>query len=140
MLRASAPERTEPASGAGVPGAAGAPGGGGGGPARARQRAGGGAPGPGGRCARAARRAAPRTPAGARGTLPAAAHSPGPGGGWHVTERWHGVFTILLTPFTEDGALDEDSLRREADFVCACGAHGLVTPVNSSEFYLLADD
>jgi dihydrodipicolinate synthase/N-acetylneuraminate lyase len=57
-----------------------------------------------------------------------------------VAERWRGVFTILLTPFTEDGALDEDGLRREADFVCEGGAHGLVTPVNSSEFYLLADD
>ncbi len=57
-----------------------------------------------------------------------------------MAERWRGVFTILLTPFTEDGALDGDSLRREVDFLCEGGADGLVTPVNSSQSFLLSDD
>ncbi len=55
-------------------------------------------------------------------------------------ESWRGIFTILLTPFHGDGSLDEASLRREVDFVIAAGAHGIVTPVNTSEFFLLSDD
>lgn len=57
-----------------------------------------------------------------------------------MTERWRGIYTILLTPFQEDRALDEESLRNEVDFVVAAGAHGIVTPVNTSEFFLLDDD
>jgi dihydrodipicolinate synthase/N-acetylneuraminate lyase len=57
-----------------------------------------------------------------------------------MAERWRGIYTILLTPFDEQGALDEDSLRREVDFVVAGGVHGIVTPVNTSEFFLLTDD
>ena len=57
-----------------------------------------------------------------------------------MAERWRGIFTILLTPFHEDRSLDEASLRNEVDFVIAAGARGIVTPVNTSEFFLLADD
>lgn len=57
-----------------------------------------------------------------------------------MAERWRGIFTILLTPFHDDRSLDEDSLRREVDFVIAAGARGIVAPVNTSEFFLLADD
>src|SRR2546423_9397756 len=60
--------------------------------------------------------------------------------GAQMAERWRGIYTILLTPFQEDRSLDEDSLRREVDFVIAAGAHGIVTPVNTSEFFLLTDD
>ena len=44
-----------------------------------------------------------------------------------MAERWRGIYTILLTPFQEDGFLDEASLQREVDFVIAAGAHGIVT-------------
>jgi len=57
-----------------------------------------------------------------------------------MTESWHGIFTILFTPFHDDRSLDEESLRREVDFVIEAGAHGIVAPVNSSEFYLLSDE
>jgi dihydrodipicolinate synthase/N-acetylneuraminate lyase len=57
-----------------------------------------------------------------------------------MAETWRGIFTILLTPFGEDRLLDEDSLRREVDFVVEAGAHGIVAPVNTSEFYLLSED
>jgi dihydrodipicolinate synthase/N-acetylneuraminate lyase len=57
-----------------------------------------------------------------------------------MAERWRGIFTILLTPFREDRSLDAESLRREVDFVIVAGAHGIVAPVNTSEFFLLADD
>jgi 4-hydroxy-tetrahydrodipicolinate synthase len=44
-----------------------------------------------------------------------------------------GAFMILSTPFTEAGAVDWEDLEREATFVDACGAHGLVWPQGSSE-------
>jgi 4-hydroxy-tetrahydrodipicolinate synthase len=57
-----------------------------------------------------------------------------------MAERWRGIYTILLTPFHDDRSLDEECLRNEVDFVVAAGAHGIVTPVNTSEFFLLSDD
>jgi 4-hydroxy-tetrahydrodipicolinate synthase len=52
---------------------------------------------------------------------------------------FRGIFTIPSTPFREDGALDVESFRRVVDFCVACGAHGLVYPVNASEFTSLSD-
>lgn len=52
---------------------------------------------------------------------------------------FRGVYTIPCTPFTDTGELDEPSLRREVRFCLDCGAHGLVAPVNASEFYTLTD-
>lgn len=53
---------------------------------------------------------------------------------------WTGIFVIVVTPFTETLALDEDSLRREVRFCIDAGAHGLVGPANASEFATLSDD
>ena len=53
--------------------------------------------------------------------------------------QFRGVFTIPCTPFLENGALDEASLRRQVGFCIDCGAHGLVAPVNASEFTSLSD-
>ncbi|NLG49307.1 MAG: dihydrodipicolinate synthase family protein [Chloroflexi bacterium] len=50
-----------------------------------------------------------------------------------------GVYTIPSTPFDERGQLDQEGLRRIVDFCVACGAHGLVYPVNASEFTTLSD-
>lgn len=36
-----------------------------------------------------------------------------------------GVFPILQMPFTPDGAIDEESLRREAEWAIGTGVHGL---------------
>ena len=52
---------------------------------------------------------------------------------------YKGVFTIPVTPFQEDGQLDLDSLQEVITFCIACGAHGLVSPVNASEFSALSD-
>jgi len=54
--------------------------------------------------------------------------------------NFKGVYTIPCTPFTQGGDLDEASLRREVQFCLECGTHGLVAPVNASEFYTLTDD
>jgi dihydrodipicolinate synthase/N-acetylneuraminate lyase len=53
---------------------------------------------------------------------------------------WRGIFTIPCTPFTETGALDLESLRREVAFCVEAGAHGVVAPVNASEFWTLSDE
>lgn len=53
---------------------------------------------------------------------------------------FRGVFTIPSTPFCADGAIDVPSFRRVVDFCVECGAHGLVYPVNASEFTALSDD
>jgi dihydrodipicolinate synthase/N-acetylneuraminate lyase len=57
-----------------------------------------------------------------------------------MSKPWRGVFTIPCTPFTDSGELDVDSLRREVEFCVDAGAHGIVAPVNASEFWTLSDD
>lgn len=46
-----------------------------------------------------------------------------------------GIFPILLTPFDDDGRIDEESLRSEVDFNLAAGVHGL-----GSEFLTLTEE
>src|SRR5438093_6125817 len=53
--------------------------------------------------------------------------------------RHRGLFAIPVTPFTDSGALDEDSLRRVIVFCVEAGTHGIVTPVNASEFTTLTE-
>jgi 4-hydroxy-tetrahydrodipicolinate synthase len=49
------------------------------------------------------------------------------------TKVWEGIFVIMQTPFHENLEIDEESLRRETDFLCRCGAHGLVWPAGAGE-------
>jgi len=51
-----------------------------------------------------------------------------------------GVFAIPPTPFRADGAVDEEALLGVVQFMLEAGAHGVVTPVNASEFAFLTDD
>jgi dihydrodipicolinate synthase/N-acetylneuraminate lyase len=53
--------------------------------------------------------------------------------------QFRGVYAILVTPFDNQGARDEASLRRCVDFCVAGGAGGIVTPVNASESTTLTD-
>ena len=55
-------------------------------------------------------------------------------------QAFRGIFTIPATPFDERGQLDEAGLRRVIDFCVECGAHGLVYPVNASQFSVLSDN
>jgi 4-hydroxy-tetrahydrodipicolinate synthase len=57
-----------------------------------------------------------------------------------MAEQWRGVFTIPCTSVEDGGALDLESLRSEVEFCVAAGAHGIVAPVNASEFWTLSDD
>ena len=57
-----------------------------------------------------------------------------------TSQRHRGLFTIPVTPFTDQGALDVDSLKRLISFCVEAGAHGIVSPVNASEFTTLTPE
>ena len=40
-------------------------------------------------------------------------------------DRLHGVITSMLTPFTEGGALDEETLAQELEYQLRQGVHGI---------------
>ena len=54
-------------------------------------------------------------------------------------QNLRGVFAIPVTPFTEDGQLDIESLDTCVDFCLDHGSHGIVMPVNASEISTLTD-
>lgn len=51
-----------------------------------------------------------------------------------------GVYAIPVTPFTSSDEVDVPSLRRCVQFCLDAGVHGLVAPVNASEFSSLTDE
>ena len=55
------------------------------------------------------------------------------------SDPFRGIFTIPSTPFHQSGEIDAEGLRSVIDFCIECGAHGLVYPVNASEFTHLSD-
>ncbi|MGH3491368.1 MAG: dihydrodipicolinate synthase family protein, partial [Actinopolymorphaceae bacterium] len=48
----------------------------------------------------------------------------------------HGVVPILLTPFDDDGRIDDESLRRLVDFTIRAGVHGLGIALGSEVYKL----
>lgn len=54
--------------------------------------------------------------------------------------RYRGVFPVVPTTFTEDGALDLDSQKRCVDFMIDAGSNGLCILANFSEQFVLSDD
>jgi 4-hydroxy-tetrahydrodipicolinate synthase len=55
-------------------------------------------------------------------------------------EPYRGVFIIMQTPFLESLEVDEESLRRETDFLIRCGVHGLVWPAGAGETSTLSHE
>jgi 4-hydroxy-tetrahydrodipicolinate synthase len=47
--------------------------------------------------------------------------------------KWEGIFVIMQTPFLQTLELDEESLRREADFLARARVHGVVWPAGAGE-------
>lgn len=47
--------------------------------------------------------------------------------------QWEGIFVIMQTPFLESLELDQESLRRETDFLCRSRVHGIVWPAGAGE-------
>jgi len=56
-----------------------------------------------------------------------------------MSKQFRGVYSILPTPFDEQGNLDQEGLRRVVSFTIECGAHGVVSPANASEAPYLSD-
>ena len=48
-------------------------------------------------------------------------------------KTWEGIFVIMQTPFHENLEIDEDSLRREADFLARGRVHGVVWPAGAGQ-------
>jgi len=48
-------------------------------------------------------------------------------------KQLEGIYVIMQTPFHESLAVDEDSLRRECDFLVKCRVHGMVWPAGAGE-------
>ena len=57
-----------------------------------------------------------------------------------MSKKMRGIFSIPCTPMRDDFSLDEDGLVSIINFIVASGAHGIVSPVNASEFTTLTDD
>jgi 4-hydroxy-tetrahydrodipicolinate synthase len=57
-----------------------------------------------------------------------------------MMKPFRGIFTIPATPLKEDLEVDWEALRRVVEFCVGCGAHGIVWPVNASQFYTLSDE
>lgn len=57
-----------------------------------------------------------------------------------MESRLRGVFAIPVTPFDQSGEIEVSALRRCVGFCLEAGVHGLVAPVNASEFTSLSDD
>src|SRR4051794_21285445 len=49
------------------------------------------------------------------------------------TPPYEGIFVIMQTPFQSTLEIDEECLRREADFLVRGGVHGLVWPAGAGE-------
>jgi len=47
--------------------------------------------------------------------------------------RWEGIFVIMQTPFLQSLEIDEESLRRESDFLARGRVHGIVWPAGAGE-------
>jgi 4-hydroxy-tetrahydrodipicolinate synthase len=48
-------------------------------------------------------------------------------------KTWEGIFVIMQTPFLENLEIDEESLRRETDFLARGRVHGVVWPAGAGE-------
>lgn len=55
-----------------------------------------------------------------------------------MAQPFRGYFGILMTPFDASGKVLWDDLQRETDWAIRAGTHGLVWPVNDSEYTTLS--
>jgi 4-hydroxy-tetrahydrodipicolinate synthase len=56
-------------------------------------------------------------------------------------KKLRGTYTVIITPFTEDGtAINESMLRWLVDFQISEGIHGIITLASNGEFLSLSDE
>lgn len=56
------------------------------------------------------------------------------------TNRFKGVFTALVTPMKDDGAVDYETLSTFIDYMIDEGIHGIIPLGSTGEFYALTDE
>ena len=54
--------------------------------------------------------------------------------------NFRGTYTIMVTPFDEEGALDLATLERYVDWQIDSGIHGLIPLGSTGEFLSLSDE
>jgi len=57
-----------------------------------------------------------------------------------MSESWQGTFTALVTPFTADGAIDEDTLAKLVDLQIEGGVEGIVACGTTGESATLSNE
>lgn len=58
----------------------------------------------------------------------------------HVRCDWQGVYPAAVTPFTKDGALDEQATRDLIEVFLADGVHGFIAVGSTGEWFSLSDE
>ena len=55
-------------------------------------------------------------------------------------KKFRGIFGILTAPFDQNYDLDLEDVKRQVEFLIKGGVHGIVVPVNASEYWTLSDE
>jgi 4-hydroxy-tetrahydrodipicolinate synthase len=55
-------------------------------------------------------------------------------------KEFRGIYGILTAPYNQRYELDEADVRSQVEYCVKGGSHGIVVPVNASEFVLLTDE
>ena len=55
-------------------------------------------------------------------------------------KNFRGIFGILTAPFDNNYDLDLEDVKSQVEFLVKGGVHGIVVPVNASEYWTLSDD
>ncbi len=53
---------------------------------------------------------------------------------------WHGSFAVIVTPFAENGDIDEAAYRKVIDYVIESGCRGVISAGSTGEFFLMTND
>ncbi|MDD3334419.1 MAG: dihydrodipicolinate synthase family protein [Eubacteriales bacterium] len=54
-------------------------------------------------------------------------------------KKFRGIFGILVAPFDDKLALDVEDVKSQVEFCVKGGVHGIVVPVNASEYWTLSE-
>ncbi len=57
----------------------------------------------------------------------------------NASDKYRGVWPVMLTPFDENREIDWESLKKLIDWYIAAGVHGLFANCQSSEMFFLSD-
>ena len=52
---------------------------------------------------------------------------------------WHGSYAVIVTPFTQDGAIDEAAYRQIINNIIEAGCHGVISTGSTGEFFLMSE-